>query len=78
MKMITINGNLSEYILCVEKLGFIYIAGSLGIGSCVHPSESFFFFLSLYGWIKGRRGVEGEGGGKRGDGRRACPNASRK
>jgi hypothetical protein len=48
------------------------------MGSCVRPSEPFFFFLSLYGWIKGRRGVEGEGGGKRGDGRRACPNASRK
>jgi hypothetical protein len=76
MKMITINGNLSEYILCRET--WIIFSRILEMGSCVLPSEPFFFFLSLYGWIKGRRGVEGEGGGKRGDGRRACPNASRK
>jgi hypothetical protein len=62
--MITINGNLSEYILCVEKLGFIYLAGSLGIGSCVRPSESFFFPFSLFtdGLRVGEEWRVGEGG----------------
>jgi len=56
MKMITINGNLSEYTSFVEKLGFIF-SRILGIGSCV-PPERIVFFLSPSLFTDGSMGGE--------------------